>query len=333
MRGLVAVVVAAMFVAACSMVGSSETTAGSQGESLSDFIPGMPSFDPSNPEAAQAEFRRQEQQAQERIAECMAEQGFEYIPYVPNFEEMNFEEADYVEEFGFGFATELLVDPEEMEARMEAEMAQDPNQAIVEAMSPEEQEAYYEALYGPQPEIDPETMSEEEIQAAFENFEPSGCQTEAYEEVFDQGAAQAFYEEFGAQLEEFFRRAESDPRIQELDDKWAACMKEKGYDFQRRSDAELSILRQLEAVGVVTDLEVSPDGELMGFGMEGLGPDDPRRSEVEAIAEEELAVAKATFECEEGLDEVYQEVYRELEREFIEQHRAELERFRKEHGG
>ncbi len=332
------VVVMALVGAACSGAGAGSTTTSvatsAGGESLQDFIPGMPSFDPSDQAAAAAQARQMEQRVQELVAECMAEQGFEYVPYVPNMDGMGFNEADYVDEFGFGMATQVLVDDAEMQRRMEEEMGADPNQAIVEAMTEQERQAYNDALWGPQPEIDPETMSEEEIQAAFENFQPTGCMAEAQDAVYNQQAAMEFFNRFGPDLEEQFSRIESDPRIQGLNDQWAACMKDKGYDdFTQPSDAELYIARQLEAIGVITDLEIGPNGEMMGFGMEGIQPDDPRRSQIEAIADEEVALAKASLECSKLFAEVYEEVQREYEQRFIEEHRAELEAFREEHAG
>ncbi len=339
MRMIGAMVIAlALVAAACSGAADTTTTAGrvgsGDGETLSDFIPGMPSFDPSDQAAALAESRRQEQRVQELVAQCMADQGFEYIPYVPNQDAFgSFDEADYVSEFGFGLATQILIDESEMERRFEEEMAQDPNRAIVEAMNPQEQQAYDTALYGEPPDIDPETMSEDEIDAYFQDYVPSGCMAEAQNEVYNQGAAEEFFRQFGDALDEQFRSIESDPRIQGLEERWAACMKDKGYDVTKRTDPELSIVRRLEAIGVVTDLEVGPEGELMGYGMEAVEPDDPRRSQIQAIADEEIALATASYECSKEFADVYQEVQQEYEQKFIEQHRAELERFRQEHSG
>ncbi len=336
-------VVSALVVAACSPGGAEQTTTtpapqgetqgAPRGETLQDFIPGMPSFDVADPAVAEAQARQLEQRVQELVARCMADQGFEYIPYVPNLDFGGFDQEQYVAEFGFGYATELVADQDEMQRRFEEEMAADPNQAIIDAMTPQELDAYQEALWGAAPDIDPETMTEEEIQAAFENFQPSGCMAEAQNQVYNSEAAQAFFLEFGPKIEEVFRSVESDPRILELQEKWAECMREKGYDFASTSEAELYILRQLEALGVVTDLEVGPNGELMGLGMTGVEPDDDRIPQIQAIADEEVEIAVAAFACEEQFTEVYREVQQEYEQRFIDENRADLERFREEYGG
>ena len=81
---------------------------GEDGElGLDDFIPGAQAFDPD------ADFRSQEMEVQQQIAECMAQEGFEYIPYVPSdvgggFGPGEFDQEEYVKAYGFGVATWVL---------------------------------------------------------------------------------------------------------------------------------------------------------------------------------------------------------------------------------
>jgi len=155
-----------LFLAGCTTVSTSTTVPGksagptdtvdsteASGEdlTLSDFVPGAVAF--GDEADAEQQYRQQEREAQDKIAACMAAEGFEYVPYVPNQDQGGFAKPDtqeeYVAQYGFGIATMMLEDRRMDEADyIEAEMAKDPNNAIVEAMSDSEQEAYYEALYG-----------------------------------------------------------------------------------------------------------------------------------------------------------------------------------------
>ena len=337
MRPFIIVVAIVLFLTGCSGGdGTDSSPDASDGElTLNDFNPGMPAFDEAN---AEQQYLQQERDAQEKIAACMAEQGFEYIPYVQSQDQGGFSgpasEEEFVAQYGFGIATTLLEDQrmgEMDEAEMAAEAAKDPNNAIVEAMTDVERDAYYAALYGEQPDIDPESMTEEEINAAYESFQPTGCQSTAYEGAFDQGAAQEFYEQFGPLMEDLYGGLESDPRIAALESEWSSCMAEKGYDFTDRNDVEVFLLLRLEEVGAITDLEIDPEGMGYGYGGAVIEPGGPVEAAVKEIASEEIAIAKDSFTCSGDQDEVYQEVYGDAEQRFIEEHLAELEQFKKDH--
>ncbi len=333
MRPFIIAMAFVLFLAACSGGSTIEDSPeASDGElTLSDFIPGAVDFDQANSEQ---QFLQQERAAQDKIAACMAEQGFEYIPYVPNQDQGGFSMPDtqeeFVEQYGFGIATMILEDQQFDEEDIEAEMARDPNYAITEAMTESEQQEYQAALYGEQPDIDFETMTEEEIQAAFESFEPTGCQNTAYEDMFDQGAAMAFYEQFGPMMEDIYGSVESDPRIVEMEGKWSSCMAESGYEFTDRQDVEVFFLRRLEEVGAITDLEIDSEGMGLSYGSEGIEPGGPIEAAVKEIAAEEIAMAKVSLACSADQEKVFQEVYQEAEQRFIQENLAELEQFKKD---
>jgi hypothetical protein len=335
MRPFIITMAFVLFLTACSggdtIEGSPEASDGEL--TLSDFIPGAVEFNEAN---AEQQWAQQERAAQDKIAACMAEQGFEYIPYIPNQDQMGFSgpdtEEEFVAQYGFGIATMILEDRQFDEEAMEEEIAKDPNFAITEAMSQAEREAYEAALWGAQPDIDFETLTEEEIQAAYESFEPTGCQSTAYEDMFDQGAAMAFYEQFGPMMEDIYGSVESDPRIVEMEGKWSSCMAEKGYEFTDRNDIEVFFLRRLEEVGAITDLEIDSEGMGFGYGYGGgeIEPGGPIEAAVKEIAAEEIAMAKVSLACSADQEKVWQEVYQEAEQRFIQENLAELEQFKKD---
>lgn len=227
---------------------SSDLDLGEDGElSLDDFIPGARAFDEDT------DFRAQEMEAQQKIAECMAAEGFDYIPWVPSevgggfmFDESD--EEEYVKKYGFGVSTWVLQEEEMFGEEGEDPWADDPNQEIVEAMDEFEQEEYFRVLYGGEPDIiantppeEIEAMTEEERMAFFDeaymDWVPDGCQNEAYEELYGGGEADmAFWEEFGEDFDDMYSRAESDPRIVAANQGWSDCMAERGYDWATQED-------------------------------------------------------------------------------------------------
>jgi hypothetical protein len=139
----------------------SAVDAGDDGElTLADFIPGAVQFDENT------DWRAQEMEVQQQVAECMAAEGFEYIPFVPSdvgggFVGDAFDEEEYVKTYGFGVSTWVLQDQAFQEGEGEDPYASDPNQEIVNAMDEVEQEEYYRVLYGGEPDIITNTPQEE----------------------------------------------------------------------------------------------------------------------------------------------------------------------------
>ena len=224
-----------------------ELDLGEDGElSLDDFIPGARAWDPNT------DFRSQEMEIQQSISECMAAEGFDYIPFVPTdvgggFGYDEFDQEEYVKTYGFGVSTQVLQDELFYDEGGDP-WANDPNQEIVEAMDEFELEEYYRVLHGSEPEIimntppeELEAMTEEELNAfydeAYSNYMPDGCWNEAYEELYGGGEEDmAFWEEFSDDFEDVYARAESDPRIVAAEEGWSTCMAEKGHDYPTQQD-------------------------------------------------------------------------------------------------
>ena len=137
--------------------------------------------------------------------------------------------------------------------------------------------------------------------------------------------------QFGAAFNELRGIVESDPRITALKDDWSSCMAEAGYDFTDESDVRTFLFRRLEDVGAITNLEIDPSGETMGWSRVDFEPGGPIEAAVKEIVSEEIAIAKDSLVCSGNYDEVYQTVYQEAEQRFIEEHLTELEQFRKDH--
>jgi len=226
----------------------SAVDAGDDGElTLADFIPGAVQFDENT------DWRAQEMEVQQQVAECMAAEGFEYIPFVPSdvgggFVGDAFDEEEYVKTYGFGVSTWVLQDQAFQEGEGEDPYASDPNQEIVNAMDEVEQEEYYRVLYGGEPDIITNTpqeeldaMTEDELNQfyndAYSNWQSDGCQNTASEDVYGGGGAQEeFWQEFGQDFEDVMTRVESDPRMVDAQTGWSACMADHGYDYASQQD-------------------------------------------------------------------------------------------------
>ena len=238
MRRVTMAIAMAVLAAACAGNGAEETEE-AEGEeeelSLGDF--GLTaSREDFNPRAMQME-------AQEKIAECMTAEGWEYTPYVGasvsgglGFSELD--EEEYRKTYGFGIATQSLLLKEMLEAEQD-DKATDPNAEIVKGMSEDERAAYNTALYGEiaaaptQEEL--EAMTEEELAElnARQMGGPGGCTAQAWSQAFP---AEAFFEEFGDALDDAFDRASAEPRIVKADADWSACMAERGHEFASQEE-------------------------------------------------------------------------------------------------
>ena len=220
----------AVLAAACGGNTAEEGEGQDNELSLSDFGVST-SRDDFNP-------RAMEMEVQEKIAECMTAEGWDYKPYVSasvtgglGFSE--YDEEEYRKTYGFGIATQSLLHEERLKSQ-ENDKAADPNAEITKGLSDDERAAYNTALHGePISELteeELEAMTEEERAEynARQSGAGGGCYGEAWSQVVpDDG----FFEEFGDALEDVYKRASADPRVVKVEADWSACMAERGHAF------------------------------------------------------------------------------------------------------
>lgn len=354
-RGLMATVAAlTLITAACGSGDGTET--GSDGGQVSSPIAeylGMPDFS-GDPADAQAQAVAQERARQQAIAACMKEQGFEYVPMDPS-ENMFFggEEGlepgsdEWVAKYGFGITTmrfsQEQVGPDLIGHTYDEMFSpdDDPNHAILEAMSESERRAYQEALYGGDdfgPQFD-ESLTEEEMEAQFEElgpeaFMPGGCEGES----MANDPSQAFYFEFNDELDDMWKRIQNDPRIVAAEEEIGRCVADKGHQY----DGMENLYQQFESDlnQIETELwggDFGPDiseDELASMSEAELEvafqpPElsDESRALLADLQAEELALAQAVNECGGGFagqEELYNEVRVEYEQEFLDTHADRL---------
>jgi len=279
--------VAALALAGCTGGGSSASSDDETGPLTAFFEKVGGSFDDED-------FEKQQRDVEELVATCMAEQGFEYTPAEPmsggiaSSDDMpDWESKEYAEQYGYGATTsdELWGSGDEWV---------DPNAEYVESMSESEQSAYYEALWGSGPEIDPDADPEAELEYEY-NWEESGCQGAAQHEVYEQDqiwddpALKDLFEEMNTEYENLA----DDPALREAQQKWATCIAEAGYDYANPEEAQQSIYDELnglyEAMAPADPEDVDPDASFE--------PDPAAKAE---LKEKELALATADYACKES---------------------------------
>jgi len=295
------------------------------GLTLADFIPGFGGLFGS--ETTGAEFRELEWEAEEQIRECMAAEGFEYVPYIPGAVDggmlgADLSDEEFARQYGYGLSTSILEIQELYESAEDLyDPSIDPNYAITEAMDEGELEEYQLALYGDFPDVDLDTMTDEEIDELIAGYQSTGCLDVAYGELY---GGQNLLTELGDELEELYARVETDLRIVAAEHDWVSCMAGRGRAFADQDEILEYLLLRLDEVVVYpgggTDAgSADPSGE----GGEPATSDyvGPVYDEAEfqALMDEEIAIAVADWECATELRTLYDE----YEAEFV---NANLER-------
>jgi hypothetical protein len=356
-----------LVVAACGGGGSADPEAtgtdvqptsesGSEGETMADFF----GYGDEDPEAQEAQYREQEARIQESIRQCMAEAGFEYQAMMPpdsafSMTGEGWDEEEYVRTNGFGITT-WYGNEEMTETPTEGEEWVDPNQEMLEAMSESETTAWYEALYGTEEEqmadsvteVDPETGEEYMVSSGY----GAGCQGEAYEaEYGSMEDTSALWEEIQPAMDAMYQTVQADPRIVELDQEWAACMAERGFEYESMTTMQEVIWTDFQER---FDAIVGPDGgfadPFAGWTQEEIEAFYEEKSEEEieaffaeaeqasredidmealaALQQEEIDLAVADFECRGDYWDVYREVSEDYEADFVAENREVLEQIR-----
>lgn len=323
---------------------------------IAEFLGEDTSFDFSSDES-QAEFAQQEAEAQEKIVLCMREEGFEYIPednsqfidFSAEDEEIPYFSSAWIDKYGFGITTQRfaqsdvgpdLIGYDDSKFSDEAmEEFVDPNQEYLDSLSEGEQEAYYEALWGNEPEI-PEGATEAEMQEIYQNHEPEGCQNDAYEELWG-GGQDSFYQEFADDLEALYERVEGDQRVIDYRAEVTTCVADKGFEYSDMESLYESFELKMEDIGGGSFMEdpltaagLDPaemtDEEIDAFYREWDSLSDEDLVLLAELQAEELELARIVVDCDGGYlneQKVLSDVRVEYEELFLEENKDRLAAF------
>jgi hypothetical protein len=252
----------------------------------------------------------QQNEQEEVVATCMADEGFDYIP-VDNSQYSGMVSADGGEEYGTeewvaanGYG--MSQSPEQIaEQQEQSQEFVDPNQDYVMSLSESEQTAYNEVLYGVPPTE--EALSEGTYT---DTWEAMGCYGFANHEINGDQPSQEEHAALYEAMNALYETSQSSPTLVKLDSEWAACMADAGYaSFTKKADAQESISTAQNA---------------LYENQTGSGPDEAVLAE---MREKELALAMVDFTCTEEVDytDASMKVQFDLEEQFIIDHKSELD--------
>ena len=206
-------------------------------------VPGTEEFGLSQKELVQAV-----EKVESLIAQCMREQGFEYV--AADFATIRrgmtadkslpgLEEEEFIEQYGFGISTLYTGQPPQLaEGYSPAKVGLgDRNVQIFQSLSPTDQVAYNRALLGENADA---TLA---VGLEIENFSRcGGCTLKAIEQVFKpEQLKEAYYNPKDAMINK-------DPRMKAALRKYADEMREAGFDYNHPDEVEADIMRRFYAI-------------------------------------------------------------------------------------
>ena len=228
------------------------------------------------------EDRRKQLEVEELTSDCMRDLGFEYEPvdYSSQFnpeDDLQFSDPQgFGEKYGYGIMRNYEL--YETGEPIIDNGFEDPNQDYVNGLSPAEQTAYYEALYGSgideaaafeEPAVEGIAIGSVPTEGTIV-IEPTpqqqGCNGIAAEQVY--GDSFDLDPEVQSVIDDYYQNIQNDPRLDEAYDLWATCMADiaesKGIskDLNRPEDMYSVVDRfKTEALGLEA-IEVSSEAEM-----------------------------------------------------------------------
>lgn len=243
--------------------------------------------------------------AERGVQTCMQAAGFEYLPvdFASQLDEavgfVDPESREYAERNGYGISIGPDVGPPNPDSIV------DPNEGIRAALSATELASYQQALYGDSPDED------EQLTLA----DGTGCVAESYRTVYEAqaelGGVEEFFAEFAPELSDLEDRFRSDPRFVELEEQWAACMAEQGFEVATRQDIFVQLSEQMSQVtGPVLEPGEDPPAEL--------------QEQMDEVAEWERRAAVAEWDCNQPVDDEMQRLRYGYEALFLDENSDRL---------
>lgn len=301
----------------------------------------------------QSDKEKEEQQAKQRRVEeavvaCMKDAGFDYVANNPKDDPIGkaYEQAyglppeEFAKKYGYGITTMDHLMPTD-------EKSTDPNQKIREKLTKSAQGAYDKALYGGDVVVMDGgggviTKAEKpRPKSGTPKPQDRGCYDKASETVYGkpkEGAEDSFkkFESMWKDLESLRKRMDNDQRLKDAQKAWSDCMADAGHPgYKKPEEAQQKLWDKFSEASQEASPEEGSEGsegdEVSRPKSMKMMPLDPaKRKEIRDL---ELKIAPADLECKKKeYDEPAKKVQFELEKEFLEQHKSQLEEYRKAMG-
>ncbi len=268
---------------------------------------------------------------EDSVAACMKAAGFEYVAVPPESNpKSKFDEAfnlppdKFAEQYGYGISTIDWGKPA-------GEDESDPNAKIRKALSPNAQKAYDKALNGELATSGGGVVQAVPADGKRPEAKDLGCRGKAGEEIFGKGDDKmddfSKFESLFKDLEALRKRVDSDQRVVDATSAWADCMADAGHaGFQKIDDARNQISAKLDEL-TGTKKPEKGSGPSVVIGAPSLDKVDAAK--LAELRKTEIELAKVDQGCKaKTYDAPYKQASTEHEKEFVTQHKAELEQYR-----
>jgi hypothetical protein len=280
-----------------------------------------------NQQPTEEELNKQ-RQVEDSIVKCMQTAGFRYVAVPPESQpKAKFNDAfnlppdKFAEQYGYGISTIDMSAP--------AVDAGNPNTPIRNALSATAKKAYDKALNGAAGSDGRVVIGSKDGTAAAAAPTDMGCRGKAAEAIFgksiNKGEEMQKYDSLFKDLEALQRRIAADERVVAAAQAWSDCLANAGKPgYRKTEDTRKKVEQKLAA------LTGQQNGPAAG---QVKGP-PPSFDKVDAVKladlrKFEIDLAKADQKCKAKVyDAPYKTVQYELEKEFVTDHKAELEQFR-----
>ncbi|TCC18947.1 hypothetical protein E0H58_34445 [Kribbella speibonae] len=265
---------------------------------------------------------------------CMKAAGFEYVAVPPEqnakskfSEAFNLAPDKFAEQYGYGIST---IDWSKAGAD-----DTNPNTKIRSALSPAAQKAYDKALNGPNATGNgaivvengkgdgPSTSGQQDL----------GCRGKAVKQVYGDGADRSVdFKKFDSLFEDIQalqKRIDTDQRVVDATSAWSDCMADAGHSgLKKVDDPRQQIQQKLDAL---TGNKPPAKGDKTKTITGPPSFDKVDSAKLSELRKSEIAVAVADQKCRaSGYEDAYKKVQYAAEKEFVDQHKAELEAYRDE---
>jgi len=263
---------------------------------------------------------------------CMKAAGFEYVAVPPEqnakskfADAFNLPPDKFAEQYGYGIST--------IDWSKAGEDDSNPNTKIRAALSPAAQKAYDKALNGPNANGNGAVV----IQGGKDGPSSSGemdlgCRGKAVKQVYgDDSNRNVDFKKFDSlfkDIQALQKRIESDQRVVDATTAWTDCLADAGHSgFKKVDDPRQQIQQKLDTLtGTKPPAKNGP--------AQVSGPPSFDKVDATKLAElrkSEIDLAVADQKCKaKGYEDAYKKVQYEAEKEFVDQHKSELEAYRDE---
>ena len=202
-------------------------------------------------------------------------------------------------------------------------------------------------------------MTDEEQEALFADFEPTGCANEGFEASSSFAEQEEFFTTFQDQLEELDERVQSDPRILALQSDLVTCLADGGVTVSDGGDLfgeffeRFGVPAEEIAFGSSDAFEESFEDPFAGVDIDSLSEEEinaileesgafespelgaEQRAQLAELQSEEIEVAQIVIGCDPSFltgfgglgDDAYVAVVSEYEQEFLDNNAEALAQF------